>query len=102
MVDFNERIATLEDRLKQLKAKQHRVDTRRRTLESRKNRKEDTRRKILVGAVIRKGGARRIPRAPVAQVAVRVPDAPRRPRAVRIAAETLDTTAACTGEPHKP
>ena len=52
MVDFNERIATLEDRLKQLKAKQHRVDTRKRTLESRKNRKQDTRRKILVGAVI--------------------------------------------------
>jgi hypothetical protein len=52
MVDFNERIATLEDRLKQLKAKQHQADTRRRTLESRKNRKEDTRRKILAGAVI--------------------------------------------------
>lgn len=52
MVDFNERISTLEDRLKQLKAKQHRIDTKRRTLESRRSRKEDTRRKILVGAVI--------------------------------------------------
>lgn len=52
MVDFNERIATLEDRLKQLKAKQHQVDTRRRTLESRKSRKEDTRRKILLGAIV--------------------------------------------------
>lgn len=52
MVNFSERIATLEDRLKQLKAKQHQVETRRRTLESRKNRKEDTRRKILVGAIV--------------------------------------------------
>lgn len=52
MVDFNERIATLEDRLKQLKAKQHQIDSRRRTVESRRNRKEDTRRKILVGAII--------------------------------------------------
>ena len=52
MVDFSERIATLEDRLKQLKAKQHRVETRRRTLESRRSRKEDTRRKILVGAIV--------------------------------------------------
>ncbi len=52
MVDFNERIATLEDRLKQLKAKQHQIDTKRRTLETRKNRKEDTRRKILLGAIV--------------------------------------------------
>ena len=52
MVDFNERIATLEDRLKQLKAKQHLIDNRRRTLETRRNRKEDTRRKILVGAIV--------------------------------------------------
>jgi hypothetical protein len=52
MADFNERIATLEDRLKQRKAKQHLIDNRRRTLETRRNRKEDTRRKILVGAII--------------------------------------------------
>ena len=52
MVDLNERIATLEDRLGQLKAKQHRIDTRRRALELRRSRKEDTRRKILVGAII--------------------------------------------------
>ncbi len=52
MVDLNERISTLEDRLKQLKAKQHQIDTRRRTQESRKTRKDDTRRKILVGAVV--------------------------------------------------
>lgn len=52
MVDINERIATLEDRLRQLKTKQHQIETRRRTLESRRSRKEDTRRKILVGAII--------------------------------------------------
>ena len=52
MADFNERIATLEDRLKQLKAKQHQIESRRRTTETRRNRKEDTRRKILVGAIV--------------------------------------------------
>ena len=52
MVNFSERIATLEDRLKQLKAKQHQVETRRRALESKKKRKDDTRRKILVGAIV--------------------------------------------------
>ena len=52
MLDFNERIATLEDKLKQLRAKQYKAEARRRTLESRKNRKEDTRRKILVGAIV--------------------------------------------------
>ena len=52
MVDFSERIATLEDRLKQLKAKQQRIEARRRTVESKRNRKDDTRRKILVGAII--------------------------------------------------
>ncbi len=52
MVDLNERITTLENRLKQLKAKQQQIDTKRRTLESRRSRKEDTRRKILLGAVV--------------------------------------------------
>ena len=52
MVNFSERIATLEDRLKQLKAKQHQVETRRRALESKKSRKDETRRKILVGAIV--------------------------------------------------
>lgn len=42
MVNLNERIATLEDRLRQLKAQQHRIDTPRRTVKSRKDRKEDT------------------------------------------------------------
>ena len=32
--------------------KQHQIDTQRRTVESRKNRKDDTLRKILLGAVV--------------------------------------------------
>jgi hypothetical protein len=49
---INETIQTLEERLKQLKAKQQRVAARKRTLESRRTRREDTRRKILVGAIV--------------------------------------------------
>ena len=47
-----ERIESLEERLKQLKAKQQRIESRRRHLESRQVRRVDTRRKILVGAVV--------------------------------------------------
>jgi len=47
-----ERIEALEERVRQLKAKQQRIDARRRTLESRRARTADTRRKILVGAVV--------------------------------------------------
>jgi hypothetical protein len=49
---ITERIGTLEERLKQLKAKQQRVQARKRTLESRRTRRDDTRRKILVGAIV--------------------------------------------------
>jgi hypothetical protein len=52
MSKINERIDNLEDRLKQLKAKQQRIEARRRSLESRRTRRDDTRRKILVGAVV--------------------------------------------------
>jgi septal ring factor EnvC (AmiA/AmiB activator) len=47
-----ERIEALEERLKQLKAKQQKIDARRRTLESRQARQADTRRKFLAGAVV--------------------------------------------------
>jgi hypothetical protein len=47
-----ERIETLETRLKQLKVKQQRVEARKRSLESRRLRRDDTRRKILVGAIV--------------------------------------------------
>jgi hypothetical protein len=47
-----ERIETLEERLAQLKARQVRVDARKRSLQSRRERAADTRRKILVGAIV--------------------------------------------------
>jgi hypothetical protein len=46
------RIAELELKLRQLKERQQAVEARRRTLESRRGRKADTRRKILVGAIV--------------------------------------------------
>jgi hypothetical protein len=47
-----ERIGALEERLKQLKARQLKIDARRRALESRQARKEELRRKILAGAIV--------------------------------------------------
>ena len=47
-----EKIEALEARLKQLKAREQLIQARQRTLESRRARKADTRRKILVGAVV--------------------------------------------------
>lgn len=52
MAKIDARIVALEARLRQLKARQARIEARRRTLESRRSRREDTRRKILVGAVV--------------------------------------------------
>lgn len=52
VVQRQNRIATLEARLKQLRAREHLVNVRLRRLESRRARKEDTRRKILVGAIV--------------------------------------------------
>jgi hypothetical protein len=49
---LSDRIETLEERLKQLKAKQQRIEARQRTLASRRARRDDTRRKILVGAIV--------------------------------------------------
>jgi len=46
------KIAELEAKLRQLKERQQAVESRRRTLESRRSRKADTRRKILVGAIV--------------------------------------------------
>jgi hypothetical protein len=47
-----EKVAQLEEKLRQLKAREQAVDARRRSLESRRSRKVDTRRKILVGAIV--------------------------------------------------
>lgn len=52
MADITARIEVLEQRLKQLKAKQQRVEARRRSLETRRARGVELRRKILVGAVV--------------------------------------------------
>ena len=47
-----ERIDSLEARLKRLKAQQQRAQARARTVQNRTARREDTRRKILVGAIV--------------------------------------------------
>ena len=52
MANISGQIDALEQRLKQLKAKQQRSEARRRSLESRRTRRDDLRRKILVGAVV--------------------------------------------------
>lgn len=49
---LDERIQGLEDKLQQLKARQARVEARKRALASRRARKDDTRRKILAGAAL--------------------------------------------------
>ena len=52
MPKLDERIATLQQRLQQLKTQQQRIAARQRTLDARRERKADMRRKILVGAVV--------------------------------------------------
>ncbi len=52
MPKLDERITALETRLKELKNRQQRVSARQRALEVRRSRKSDTRRKILVGAIV--------------------------------------------------
>jgi hypothetical protein len=52
MANISGQIDALEQRLKQLKAKQQRSEARQRSLESKRAKREDLRRKILVGAVV--------------------------------------------------
>jgi hypothetical protein len=52
MANIVGQIDALEQRLKQLKGKQQRMEARRRSQESRQTRRDDLRRKILVGAVV--------------------------------------------------
>jgi hypothetical protein len=52
MTKLVERIETLQERLAQLKVRQVRVEARKRSLQSRRERAADTRRKILVGAIV--------------------------------------------------
>ena len=49
---LDERISGLEEKLKQLKTRQARLEARKRALASRQERKNDTRRKILLGATV--------------------------------------------------
>jgi len=52
MPKLDDRIATLQERLQQLKAQQQRIAARQKSMESQRQRKADTRRKILVGAIV--------------------------------------------------
>ena len=52
MSTLNEPIDTLETKLQQLKVRRERIEARRRTLLSKRERAADTRRKILVGAIV--------------------------------------------------
>lgn len=47
-----ERVTALEEKLKQLKAQQQRKEARARTIEARRSRREEARRKFLVGAIV--------------------------------------------------
>jgi len=51
-VSEHERIAALEAKLKLLKVQQQRKEARARTVESRRSRREEMRRKFLVGAIV--------------------------------------------------
>lgn len=52
MAKLSERIEVLESRLRELKHRQQRVEARKRSLQGQRERREDTRRKILVGALV--------------------------------------------------
>ena len=52
MTQLDQRIDSLETKLKQLKVRQQRLDARARALVSSRARKDDTRRKILIGATV--------------------------------------------------
>jgi transposase len=54
MAKIEERIAAIESKLQQLKALQHRRETRARSVLSKRERRDDSRRKFLVGAVVLK------------------------------------------------
>jgi hypothetical protein len=52
MAKIDDRITSIEERLKALKAQRMRSAMRQRTRDSRQERRDDTRRKILVGAIV--------------------------------------------------
>jgi large subunit ribosomal protein L7/L12 len=52
MAKLDEQISTLQQRLQQLKLRQQRIDARKRAITATHERKADTRRKILMGALV--------------------------------------------------
>jgi large subunit ribosomal protein L7/L12 len=52
MAKLDDQIQTLQEKLKQLKARQLAIENRRKAIESKRERKADTRRKILAGAIL--------------------------------------------------
>ena len=52
MPKLDDQISTLQDRLSQLKLRQQRLDGRKRAIEAQRERKAETRRKILVGGIV--------------------------------------------------
>ena len=52
MPKLDDQISTLQERLKQLKLRQQRVDSRKRAIETMRERKAETRRQFVVGSVI--------------------------------------------------
>jgi hypothetical protein len=52
MPKLDDQISTLQERLKQLKLRQQRIDSRRRAIETMRERKAETRRQFVVGSVI--------------------------------------------------
>ena len=52
MPTLEERVAAAREKLKTLEERQKRADARKKSLESKQTRKADTRRKILVGAIV--------------------------------------------------
>lgn len=52
MPKLDDQISTLQERLKQLKLRQQRTEARQRAIETQRERKNETRRKFIVGSVI--------------------------------------------------
>ena len=52
MPKLDDQISTLQEKLKQLKIRQQNIEARRRAVLAKQERKADTRRKILIGAVV--------------------------------------------------
>ncbi len=52
MAKIDDQIETLQERLVQLKLRQHRLEARRRARDAQRERKAETRRKFLVGGVV--------------------------------------------------